>query len=238
MPQDVPTNSASDNIDTHLKRAWEAPTFEAARGELDSALSMLDLLSPEDREHIEVIVWINYATLAERFGDSATAVIYNQKLLANDPDDLSSAMSLLSVYRKLGVADLVAGSLQQAGILAERLGDEAALAVLATLGHLPADVSARAARLKQAIGLHVTWLSTEASDKASRRHARTQYGLGRLYVYRAEGLDGPERLDALNEAVRAYRAALDVYSADRFPTQHREIARRLSDAEGHLSAAT
>ena len=238
MPQDAPTNSASDSIDAYLKRAWEAATFEAARGDLDCALSLLDSLSSEDRHHIEVIVWINYATLAERFGDSATAVIYNKKLLANDPDDLSSAMSLLSLYRKLDMPDLVAESFQRSGILAERLGDEAALAVLATLGHLPADDPARAARLEQAIRLHASWLNTEASDKASPRHARTQYGLGRLYVHRAERLDGPERIDALNKAVRAYRAALDVYSADRFPRQHREIVRRLGEAEGHLSAAT
>lgn len=86
MKEDQDAKS-EDLVEAHLKRAWEAANYEAARVELDAAIAKLGSVDPQHRRHLEAIAWMDYATLAEYFGDLPTAAAYNEKLLADDPDD-------------------------------------------------------------------------------------------------------------------------------------------------------
>src|SRR3989442_11763988 len=49
-----------------------------------------------------ILVSMECADSAERFGDYAAAVAYNETLLADDPDDQVYLLSLLRLYRELG----------------------------------------------------------------------------------------------------------------------------------------
>jgi tetratricopeptide (TPR) repeat protein len=229
---------AAENLMAQLKRARDAADYQTARTELDAALAMLDNVAPQHRSDLQAIIWIDYEVIADHFGDHATSVVYSQKLLADEPDDLGSHLSLLRAYQHLGKREEALESLRRSGELAEQSNDTAVLAMLATAGYLPAAEPARAKRIEDAISSYREMLETERPFPASRRHAMIQYGLGRLYGYRAQGQTGPERVRSLQDAVVAYRSALQGYSAERFPDYHRALMRWLGDAEGQLGAAT
>ena len=110
--------------------------------------------------------------------------------------------------------------------------------MLAAVGYLPSEEPARAKRLEDAIRSHRALLETEKPARSSKRHATLQYELGKLYGYRAEGLTGGERVRSLQDAIDAYRLALEVYSAERFPDDNRVLVQRLRDAENQLNKAT
>ena len=237
MKDDQDANS-EDRVEAHLKRAWEAGTYEAARAELEAALVELGNVDPEHRRDLESIAWMDYATLAEHFGDFATAAAYNEKVLADDPDDLASHLALSSLSRRLGKPQDAAEYLRRAGALAEQSSKTGVVDMLAAMGYLPADEPARSERIEQAIRSHRAMLEEEKPRRSSKRFATLQYELGKLYSYRSQAQSGAERVRSLEEAINAYRMALGVYSAAKWPDDNRVLLQRLRDAEDQLSQAT
>jgi tetratricopeptide (TPR) repeat protein len=120
-------------VEAHLKRAWEAANYEAARVELDAALAKLSNVDPQHRRHLEAIAWMNYATLAEYFGDLPTAAAYNERLLADDPNDLASHLALSMLSRRLGKSEDAARHLRRSGEVAEQSNNAAVVAMLAAV---------------------------------------------------------------------------------------------------------
>ena len=112
------------------------------------------------------------------------------------------------------------------------------LAMLATIGYLPDEEPARSQRIDEGIHGYRQALETEKPLPSSKRYATIQYGLGKLYGYRAEGLAGPERVQALRDALEAFRSALPVFSAERFPEDHRVLMKLLLHTESQLSLSS
>ena len=67
--------------------------------------------------------------------------------------------------------------------------------------------------------------------------AMTQNNLGTVLCDQARRTAGPEAVQLLADAVRAYRAALEVYTESAFSRYHAQVTRNLDLAESALKAA-
>jgi tetratricopeptide (TPR) repeat protein len=231
-------SGSEEAFHSHLRLALEASKYPAARAHLDAALAMLEAVVPQNRQALEAVAWMHYADVAERFGDHATSADYNRRLLESDPEDLSSQVGLMRASNKLGNRQDAEEALRRSGEIAERVNDTLTIAMLATVGHLPVDEPARTQRIEKALHDYRQMLEIESPPASSRRYATIQYGLGKLHGYRAESLAGAERVRELREALEAFRLALLVFTAERFPDDNRALVRWLEYYESQLAEAT
>lgn len=199
-------------------------------------MEVLQTLEVPDRQNVELIVWTEYAAIAEYFDDLKTAVDYNEKLLLRQPDDPTFYLALERLYGALGDPEKAAESLRKCGELAERLNDRRILAILATKGHLPKEENARAQRLAGAVATYHEILEELALEAMPDRWAAAQTVLGRFCRQHAELLTGPARTRKLEEAAAAYREALRVRTPEAFPDENRAVRQALGEVERLLSA--
>ena len=223
-------------VEMHLQMAWKAPDFDGARIELDAALEALNDVSPENRRSITAIAWIDYATLAEKFGEFDVAAGFNARLLADDPEDLAANLTQMTLYRRMERPAEVSESLLKCGELAEQKHDIAVLSTLATLGYLPLAEIARAQRIDESIQYWEGVVRLLSPPDSPTRRGTLQYGLGKLYGYKADMQSGMDRRGSLARAIQAFETALSVFTADQYPENHQVVLRRLKEAKQRIDS--
>jgi tetratricopeptide (TPR) repeat protein len=222
-------------INDNLTRARETQDYQAAQAELRAALEKLERLTGSDRFNMELVVWMQYAAIAEHADDLQVAVEYREKLTVRRPENPTSLLALSRLYRKLGNAEKEAQSLVKCTELAEQLDDKSVLAVLATKGYLPKDQVARARRLDDAVATYRAALTDRTFEASPDKYAVTQSNLGNLYRRQAELLAGDPRARKLEEAINAYREALKGHTPEAFPDQNRSLSENLAHVEKLLN---
>jgi hypothetical protein len=96
-------------------------------------------------------------------------------------------------------------------------------------------VGSAVANARAAIAYHQRALDVFTAQNAPLAWAWNQNNLGTAFEAMPGGPEGG-RVEQLREAARAYEAALEVYTAEQYPTQHQVVKRNLARVQAELKA--